>query len=89
MLVNRQVISEMNLHLCMKKYNLNCFSYDHINLLSEMSTYGKSMNMWQMANLSPIAFAVLSERRVTMATELIFLGNSSAPESFKFPINYT
>ena len=69
MLVNKQVIAEMNLHLTIKKSYLNCFSYEHINLVSEMSTNGKRANMWQMGNLSSIAFVVLPERTVAMATK--------------------
>lgn len=69
MLVNKQVIAEMNLHLSIKKWYLNCFLYDHINLVSEMSTYGKRANMWQMGNLSSVAFVVLPEGSVTMATK--------------------
>lgn len=64
MLVNKQVITEMNLHLSIKKLYLHCFSYEHINLV-----YGKRANMWQMGNLSSIAFVVLPERTVTMATK--------------------
>ncbi|TNN72978.1 hypothetical protein EYF80_016768 [Liparis tanakae] len=58
MLVNKQVIGGMKLPLSMKEY-LYCRSYEHINLLSEMSTYGKRANMWQMGNSSLMAFAVL------------------------------
>ena len=61
MLVNKQVIGEMNLHLSIKKQYLNCCSCEPINLMSEMSTYGKRANMWQMGNLSSIAFAVVPE----------------------------
>lgn len=58
MLVNKQVIGERDMPLGMKKY-LNCCSYEHINLVSEMSACGKRANMWQMGHLSSIASAVV------------------------------
>lgn len=88
MLVNKQVIGEMNLHLSIKKLYLNCCSYRHINLVSEMSTYGKRANMWQMGNLSSIAFAALPEWSVTMATKFVLGKTVQLPNHSNNPIFY-